>query len=131
MGSLSLSLRSSEIAKQWERIKAIRDELLAFVVLDDGWEVDVDVTSILTMSRRVVQWGVGTSTMTPDGRQLWKGKNNDIRFFTQAEFSAFVADVELKQALRTDAVFGFAEGVRALLPIGDDHPAFDRANWPG
>lgn len=116
---------------QWGQIKAIRDQLNAIVTIDDGWRIDVDVESMMTMNRRISQWGVGTNTMTPDGRQMWKGADNDLRYFTQTEFTEFVADVEQKQALKVDANFAYAEYIRAQLPVADDHPVFNPDNWPG
>lgn len=118
-------------AAQWERLKACRLQVRdSPITLDNGWVVDADQESIQTMEARVNAWGVGTNTMTEDGRQMWKGTENDYQYFTQPEFAAFVAEVRTKQALRYDAAFAFAEYMRSLLPLDDDNPAFDAANWP-
>jgi hypothetical protein len=119
------------IRRQSSRITEIRDQLRESpVTLADGWLVDADRDSVLQMQEREAQWGIGTATMI-DGKQLWKGANNDVRLFTQVEFSAFVAEVREKRALKVDANFAYAESIRAQLPIPDDHPAFDPENWPG
>lgn len=119
-------------SSQWEKIRSIRDSLQESpVTLSDGWRIDADRDSVLRLQERVDQWGVGTHTMTPDGRQLWKGANNDIRLFTQSEFIALVDEVRAKRALKVDANFAYAESIRAQLPIAADHPAFSPVNWPG
>lgn len=119
------------IAAQWEAVRSIRNSLRdAPISLADGWLVDADPDSVDTMKERVEMWGVGTDTMI-GGKQLWKGADNDIRLFTQAEFSAFVTDVRIRRTLKVDANFAFAEQLRAQLPLAADHPGFDPANWPG
>lgn len=129
---LAIRKRDDRIAEQWNRLREIRDVLQESpVTLSDGWRIDADRDSVLRLQERVDQWGVGTHTMTPDGRQMWKGANNDIRFFTHDEFIALVADVRSRRAIKVDANFAYAEQIRAQLPITDDHPAFNPANWPG
>lgn len=119
------------IAEQSQLVTFIRDQKRETpVTLADGWRVDADRDSVLMLQERLEQWGVGTATMTEDGRQLWKGADNDVRYFTQAEFAALVAEVRQLRAARADANFAYAEQLRAQLPLPADHPALRGEGWP-
>lgn len=119
-------------ADQSNRITIIRDRIRdSPIQLDDGWVVDADRDSVIIMDETVVNWDHITYMRTEAGEQMWKGTDNSIRSFDRQAFEAMVAEVHRKRAIRLDIAFAYAESIRALLPVPDDHPVFDRANWPG
>lgn len=123
---------AAAIAQQSMRISEIRDTLRdSDVTLTAGYSVQADRDSVLMMQETIDRWADITHMRTPDGRQLWKMADNSVHAFTQAEFSAFVAEVRQRRAQRMDVNFAYAEVMKAQLPLPDNHAVFDSTTWPG
>lgn len=123
--------RAKKIAEQSRRITEIRDWLRdQSVTLENGWRIDADRDSVITMQETLDRWDDISVMRDEQGRQLWKDADNEIRTMARPEFEAFVDEVRRLRAQRYDAIFGFAETVRAQLPLPDSHAVFQSATWP-
>lgn len=113
-------------------LTAIRDDLEQSPVVISGAPFQVRETpDIVRMRSTERDWDYITLTKDAEGRILWKDDNNDLHPMTREEFSEFVETALRARTERGDRLFAYSEFVKSQLPLPNDHPAFNKSNWPG
>lgn len=127
---MQLTIKDGKIAEQGARINAIRNRYRSAPLTDSqSVKFQHTVDDNLNMQETADNYDAITHMRTPGGDQLWKDYDNVIRQYTKVDFIAKVTELrELKAALVAE-VFEHTEGVKALLPLADDHAVFSDAYW--
>jgi hypothetical protein len=130
MARLAIIKKPELIKAQWQKIKALRKELCdSPILLANGILFDADNDTVATMDESITYWSVQTK-MKENNKIRWKAADNTICKYTKTEFTAIIAELKSKRAIRKDALFAYAEAKRDLLPLLDADAAFDKASWP-